>query len=323
MSKINILGVFAVFLIFIECQFGSQDYFSGKVIKVIDGDTYDMVADDSEDTIRVRMDGIDAPERGMPFSRVSTNYLSDLCLGQYIEVEKTGTDQYGRTLGFTYLKDGRELGREMLKAGLAWHFTKYNSDQELADLEDEAKQAKRGLWRDPNPVPPWEKRALNRQNVAAKDAFDEDGETLEDKYKNNSLNTGDTPYFEIYGGNEPCTLGGCSQIKVTTPDNSDVLVTIKKDNWVVRHAYIRASSSYTFEVPNGTYQPFFYYGKGWNPEREMKETPKGLVKGGFIVYEEFGKDDPQVLKNNILEYVLILQVNGNFSTKESNMEEAL
>jgi len=139
------------------------------------------------------------------------------------------------------------------------------------------------------------------------------------KYISNSLNTGATPYARYYGVNSSCDDYGCSQIKVRT-SNSDVLVTIKKNDKVVRHAYIRAGDSFTFSFPNGTYQAFFYYGNGWNPEKEMKN---GELKGGFIENEDFEKDDPQYLSNNVLEYQLIMQQNGNFNTRPSDPEEAL
>lgn len=147
-------------------------------------------------------------------------------------------------------------------------------------------------------------------------------EEIELKYGTNKLWTGATPYSICYGSNERCEDWGCSEIKVRTPSNSDVIVTLKKGGDVVRHAYILANSSYTFHVPNGTYQPFFYYGLGWNPTKEMPSQCSNL-KGGFIKNENFGKDDPQVLTNNILEYELILQSNGNFSTRPSNAAEAL
>lgn len=143
-----------------------------------------------------------------------------------------------------------------------------------------------------------------------------------DRYINNSLKTGDTPYSYCFGNNKRCSDYGCSEIRVRTPYNSDVLVTIKKNGKVYRHAYIKAGSSYSFEFPNGTYQPFFYYGKGWNPNKVMKESSCGIIKGGFISNEHFGKDDPQFLSNNILEYELILQQNGNFSTRPSSSNEA-
>ncbi len=143
-----------------------------------------------------------------------------------------------------------------------------------------------------------------------------------DKYINNSLLTGATPYSRYYGRNHRCNDYGCSKIKVKAPINSeiDVLVIIKKHGRVFRHAYINSGDNYTFSFPNGTYQAFFYYGKGWNPNKLMK---KGTIKGGFIDKVSFDKDSPQTLKNNILTYELILQQNGNFMTRPSNEEEAL
>lgn len=143
-----------------------------------------------------------------------------------------------------------------------------------------------------------------------------------DKYISNSLRTGSTPYSYCFGKNISCSDYGCSKISVKTPFNSEVLVTLKSNGKVVRHAYISSGASYTFEVPNGTYQPFFYYGNGWNPEKFMKEVDCGVLKGGFVSGESFGKDDPQYLSNNILEYELILQEQGNFSTRPSNPNEA-
>ncbi|MCC5937770.1 MAG: hypothetical protein JJU34_10855 [Lunatimonas sp.] len=143
-----------------------------------------------------------------------------------------------------------------------------------------------------------------------------------DRYINNSLSSGSAPYAYCFGSNKSCSDWGCSEIKVRASNNSDVLVTIKKDDVVVRHAYIRAGGNFTFQLPNGTYQPFFYYGKGWNPEKIMKQTKCGTLKGGFIDEEVFGKDGPQILSNDILTYELVLQKSGNFSTKPSNVNEA-
>jgi hypothetical protein len=138
-------------------------------------------------------------------------------------------------------------------------------------------------------------------------------------YISNSLNTGAIPYASYYGNNPQCDEYGCSQIKVLT-SSLDVIVMIKSNEKVVRHAYIQAGDNYTLSFPNGTYQVFFYYGRGWNPEKEMKN---GAIKGGFISNENFGKDDPQTLYNKVLSYELILQQNGNFSTQPSNPDEAL
>lgn len=143
-----------------------------------------------------------------------------------------------------------------------------------------------------------------------------------DKFIDNSLRTGAEPYSYCFGSNKSCSEYGCSKIEVKTPYNSDVVVTIKRNGKVYRHAYIKSGSKYAFEFPNGTYQTFFYYGKGWNPNKFMKKTTCGKLKGGFIESEHFGKDSPQSLHNNVLNYELILQQNGNFSTKPSNSDEA-
>lgn len=151
-----------------------------------------------------------------------------------------------------------------------------------------------------------------------------DKESEEEKYINQSLKTGAMPYVHCLGKNNKCHHFGCSSIKIQAPINSDVLVTIKKNGHVFRHAYIQANDHYTFEVPDGVYQTFFYYGKGWNPNKKMKKTNQGcILKGGFTANEHVSKSDYKQLKNNALTYELILQPNGNFRPTPSNIEEAL
>lgn len=130
---------------------------SGKVIKIVDGDTYDILLDDRI-TKRIRMEGIDAPERGMPFYKVAKDYLGSLCFGQVVTIEQTGTDKYGRTIAKTFLANGKELGLLMIEAGYAWHFKKYSSDAKLANAEIEARNKRSGLWVDDSPVAPWDWR---------------------------------------------------------------------------------------------------------------------------------------------------------------------
>lgn len=144
---------------------------------------------------------------------------------------------------------------------------------------------------------------------------------LKQIYQDNALKTGAMPYSYCFGSKNSCS-SGCSKIKVEAPYGSDVLVSIKKDDVVVRHAYIRSGGAFTFNLPNGSYQPFFYYGKGWNPNKFIKTTSCGDLKGGFVSSETVGKDDSQYLDNNILTYTLILQQNGNFSTSPSDKGEA-
>ncbi len=149
---------------------GHESKVHGMVISISDGDTYDILVNGNK-KIRIRMYGIDAPEKGMPFYKVSKKYLGSLCFKKNVRIEITDTDKYGRTVARTYLDDGRELGLEMIKAGYAWHFKKYSSDADLAEAEITARNNKLGLWADPRPIPPWEIRKLHREGISTKDSF--------------------------------------------------------------------------------------------------------------------------------------------------------
>lgn len=153
------------------------------------------------------------------------------------------------------------------------------------------------------------------QNVAD-DAFEE-------QWKYNSLSTGSMPYASCYGSSNYCNEYGCSQIKVITGGSGDVLVTIKNYNGkVVRHGYIKGGYSYTFNVPDGNYQVFFYSGTGWNPNKQMQSSSCSYLKGGFVSNEDVTKDNYINLYSQIMTYELILQQQGNFSTKPSSKNEA-
>lgn len=178
MRKSSITRFFLLFIFIVSCTSRSNNIqslkkgntVSGKVIAIIDGDTYDVLLYGNK-TVRVRMEGIDAPEKGMPFYQKSKKYLSDLCFGKQIKIKITGVDNYERILAYSFLEDGKELSQEMIKAGLAWHFKKYNSDSELSELEREAKTLRKGLWIDENPMSPWENRKLHRNGISTKDSF--------------------------------------------------------------------------------------------------------------------------------------------------------
>jgi micrococcal nuclease len=170
---INRLPHLILIFIFFSCNnqnINKNDIISGKVISIVDGDTYDLLLKGNR-KIRVRMEGIDAPEKGMPFYKVSKNYLAQLCFNKKVSLKITGKDGNDRFLGFTYLDDGSELSQEMIKAGLAWHFKKYNSDTILSNLEFVAKNLKKGLWINENPMAPWTNRSLHRQGISTKDSF--------------------------------------------------------------------------------------------------------------------------------------------------------
>ena len=127
------------------------------MVKVIDGDTIDVLHGDKI-TTRVRLNGIDAPERKQPFSTKAKERLSELIGENPVRMVDWGPDKYGRTIGDVYNGD-KLLNLELVRDGFAWHFKRYSSDPKLASAEIEARAAKRGLWADPKPVEPWQWRA--------------------------------------------------------------------------------------------------------------------------------------------------------------------
>lgn len=146
----------ATFLIFFFASPALATTFSGKVVKVTDGDTLQIMWNGKAE--KIRLAGIDSPESGQAFGTAATRYALELAAQQVVLVRVASRDRYGRMIGEVNLPDGRSLNQELVRAGYAWWYRKYSTDRTLADLEDEARRNRRGLWGDPNPVPPWEWR---------------------------------------------------------------------------------------------------------------------------------------------------------------------
>lgn len=136
--------------------------FTGNVVGVSDGDTI-TVLDTDKVQHKIRLTGIDAPEKKQPFGNRSKQSLSDMVFNKTVAVETNKRDRYGRELG-KVLASGKDVNLEQVRAGLAWHYKAYELTQPVADrqayaeAENEAKAAKRGLWVDAEPTPPWEWR---------------------------------------------------------------------------------------------------------------------------------------------------------------------
>lgn len=138
----------------------------GRVIAVADGDTV-TVLDASRQQHRIRLVGIDAPERGQAFGNRARQHLADRVFQREVQVEYDKRDRYGRILGKIVL-DGEDINLMMVRDGMAWHYRQFQRDQRpadrtlYADAEREARAAGRGLWADAHPQPPWEFRRQNR-----------------------------------------------------------------------------------------------------------------------------------------------------------------
>lgn len=141
---------------------GSQADVAGKVVQVADGDTV-TVLDGSNQQYKVRLTGIDAPERGQPFGTASREHLAALVAGKQVLVESDRRDRYGRLLGKVRV-DGLDVNLEQLRAGMAWWYRYYANTQPVADrasyeaAENAARSSGTGLWSEPNPVNPYDWR---------------------------------------------------------------------------------------------------------------------------------------------------------------------
>ena len=141
---------------------------TGRVVKVYDGDTV-TILDASNTQHRIRLQGIDAPERGQAYGRKSGKYLADAVSGKYVVIDYSKRDRYKRIVG-TVLLDGQDMNLRQVQGGMAWHYKKYQKEQSQEDreiysaTEIEARQAQRGLWQESHPVPPWDWRKSKRSS---------------------------------------------------------------------------------------------------------------------------------------------------------------
>lgn len=143
----------------------SADTISGMVVGVSDGDTLTVLSNDAQ--IKVRLSEIDAPEKAQAFGTRSKQSLSDMCFRKEAKVETDGKDRYGRSIGRIYcftpgVKTVVDANAEQVRRGMAWVFDRYVTDRTLYSLQDDARSARRGLWADQSPTPPWEWRNANR-----------------------------------------------------------------------------------------------------------------------------------------------------------------
>jgi endonuclease YncB( thermonuclease family) len=127
----------------------------GRVVSITDGDTIKVLKAGIQ--VKIRLAAIDCPERGQPYGQAAKKFTANLVAGKIVKVWPTDTDRYGRIVAFIFVGD-KNMNKELLSAGLAWHYKKYSRDPELAKLEFQARAKNIGLWSEPDPVTPWEWR---------------------------------------------------------------------------------------------------------------------------------------------------------------------
>lgn len=143
------------------------DQLQGKVIKVTDGDTVNILTSDNK-THKIRLSGIDAPEKSQDFGNKSKQALADEVYGKTVTVEFNKSDKYQRIVG-KVIFNGKDVNLNQIKRGLAWHYKKYEGEQDVEDRsiyansEYLAQRDRAGLWVENNPVAPWDYRKHKRE----------------------------------------------------------------------------------------------------------------------------------------------------------------
>jgi endonuclease YncB( thermonuclease family) len=144
----------------------SSGELSGRVVGITDGDTL-TVLDSEFAQHKIRLAGIDAPEKGQAFGQSAKAALSALAFHRSVRVEWSKADRYNRLIG-KVLVSGEDVNLQMISIGMAWHFKKYVNEQAPADrqryaeAEVKARQMKRGLWSTADPIAPWDYRSFQR-----------------------------------------------------------------------------------------------------------------------------------------------------------------
>ena len=140
---------------------GLAGEFSGTVVGVLDGDTIEVVH--AHQTERIRLSGIDCPEKGQAYGQRAKQAMSVQAFGKEVTLRTFGKDRYGRTIADVILPDGDNLNQILVKEGMCWWYRKYApGNAVLEDLETDAREKRMGLWSDAQPIPPWEWRKAKR-----------------------------------------------------------------------------------------------------------------------------------------------------------------
>ena len=147
--------ILLIFLLLGTLVFGET--LIGKVIKVYDGDTITILVDGEKE--KIRFYGIDAPEKKQSHGIESRDFVRSKIMGREVKVKVVNIDRYGRKIGKIYYKNGRYLNLESVKGGYSWWYEYYaRNEHDLKSAQEQAKRSRKGLWREKNPVNPYEYR---------------------------------------------------------------------------------------------------------------------------------------------------------------------
>ena len=162
------------FIFFISAAYSQE--MRGKVVGISDGDTFTLLTSNKKQ-VKVRLSEIDTPEKAQPFGTRARQALSDMIFSKDVLVVQEEIDRYGRLVGHVFV-NGTHVNRQLVEDGMAWVYRQYLKDQTLLQDEEEAREARRGLWSLPSTelVPPWEWRKGSRSVTAKKEPIENNPE---------------------------------------------------------------------------------------------------------------------------------------------------
>ena len=217
------------------------------VTNVIDGDTINLFLFSSGSIVSSRLNGIDCPEKGQPFYEEATKYASDLCLYKQVSVIKYEKDKYDRLIVDIVLPDGKNLSEEIVRAGFAWWYHLYSDNLVLKQLENEARVARRGLWSQSNPIPPWEFRQLDTTDEVVENDINEKKCKIKIvDWNNRPSATGNYIYIEGCLENIGEQTAEMVRINVKSLDSNDKIISI--DSAFAQPSLIASSEEAIFQI---------------------------------------------------------------------------
>ena len=155
---VKFLVLLLVTLLIVSCKsfplssVSQEKVLHGQVIDVLDGDTVKLRSD--WHIYKIRLAGIDAPEKQQAYGVQSKIYLEHLIADKDVSIKVLYCDQYGRYVGKIYL-NGKDINGEMIRSGYAWHYNHFDSNPVYAGFMLDAQRSNRGLWQEVYPTPPW------------------------------------------------------------------------------------------------------------------------------------------------------------------------
>ena len=154
--------IYLCFVSLFFCFLCTAQRFPVRVVGISDGDTFTALNRDNLQ-LKIRLSGIDAPEKKQAYGNKSKEFLSSLIFGKSIVIDIQSQDSWGRYIAYAYTPDGQDVSYLMIESGMAWHFLKYDNNSSYENAEKEACYARRGLWADSDPIAPWNYRADSRK----------------------------------------------------------------------------------------------------------------------------------------------------------------